>query len=177
MHILITSIDRTVRWLGAAISWCLIAMMVVQVAVVIARYVFGVGLIALQDAVIFGHGLAFLLASAWVLQRDEHVRVDVIHDRLGKDGRRAIDTVALLAFVIPACAVIGWYSFPYVINAFASLEGARQPGGLAGIFLLKGAILVFTASVALQALSSGLKRATGIRDEAWSPQHDGNRDT
>ncbi|MFN0262886.1 TRAP transporter small permease subunit [Tepidamorphus sp. 3E244] len=162
MRAFIQTIDLVNRLLGRAVSWCLIAMMLAQMGVVISRHVFGYGTVALQEAVVFGHALVFLLASAWVLQRDEHVRVDILYDRAAPGVRRIIDLAALVLFVLPVAGVIAWYGWDYAAHSFANLEGSRQPGGLGGVFLLKGAIVVFAVSVGLQGLSQTLKIIPGL---------------
>lgn len=169
------AIDRANHALGAVVSWCAVAMMLFQVIGVILRYVFGIGLITFQEAVIYGHSLLFLLAAAWVLQRNEHVRVDVIYGALSARRRRFIDLVGIVFFILPVCAVIGWISLPYVVRAWSTFEGSRQAGGLPGIFLLKTAIVVFALSVASQALSLLLKRFSGVPDPAWDGAGDDGR--
>ena len=167
MMALIRGIDALNRVLGRAVAWCALAMLLLQAAAVIARYVFSYGLIAFQDAVVYGHAMLFLLGAALLLQGNDHIRVDVIYDRLAPGTRRAIDVVALIGFVLPVACVIAWVGLPYVARAWASLEGARQPGGLPAVFLLKTCILVFAVSVGLQALAILLRLISGAPPEAW----------
>ena len=73
------AIDRLTAAVGRAVTWCLLAMVLVQVTVVLMRYVLGVGSIWLQETVIYAHAALFLLAAAWTLKEGGHVRVDVFY--------------------------------------------------------------------------------------------------
>jgi TRAP-type mannitol/chloroaromatic compound transport system permease small subunit len=70
-------IDATTAVIGRTVTWCLLAMVIVQVAVVLMRYLLGLGSIWLQETVIYAHATLFMLAAAWTLQRGGHVRVDI----------------------------------------------------------------------------------------------------
>ena len=172
MRGLVAGIERCNRLLGRGVAWLCMAVLACQAMAVCLRYVFGVGAIALQEGVVYGHALLFLCASAWVLQVNAHVRVDIVHGRLGARARRAVDALALLGFVLPTGIVIGVESWPYVARAWASLEGSRQAGGLPAVFLLKSAIIVFALSIASQALVTGLRLAFGQPADDWSAPRD-----
>ncbi len=167
MTALIATIDAFNRVMGRLVAWCALAMLLFQAAAVVLRYVFSYGLIAFQEAVVYCHAALFLLGAAYILQLNDHIRVDVIYDRLGMRARRLIDVIALALFVLPVAAVIAWTGFPYVLRAWASLEGARQPGGLPAVFLLKSCILVFAVSLALQGLAILLRVVAGAPLESW----------
>lgn len=165
-------IELANRALARAVSWCLVAMMGAQMCVVVARYVFGTGTVALQEAVVFGHALVFLLASAWVLRCNAHVRIDVVFSRLPARWQRRVNLAALIGFVLPVALVIAWYAYPYVAHAVAALEGSRQPGGLGGVYLLKAAMIVFALTVGLQALATAARLAGAGADRHWSAGND-----
>ncbi|MCB2080406.1 MAG: TRAP transporter small permease subunit [Novosphingobium sp.] len=165
-------IDRTNRLFGRAAAWCALLMMLFQGVAVLLRYVFNIGLITFQEAVIYGHALMIMLGAAYVLQLNAHVRVDVFYNAMKPAVRRAVDVAALFVFVLPVAVVIGWYSFPYVSAAWANLEGSRQPGGIPAVFALKTAILVFAVSVALQAAATALRLVSGQQPREWTPEAD-----
>ena len=81
--------DRFVRWvdglteaIGRSVSWLVLAMTAVTCLVVVLRYGFSVGSIALQESVIYLHGLVFMLGIPYALKHDAHVRVDVLYSRM-----------------------------------------------------------------------------------------------
>lgn len=173
--------DRTIelveavnRRLGRGVAWAALAMMLAQAFSVVARYVFSDGVIAVQEAVVYGHALLFLGGAAYVLQLNEHVRVDVFYAGYGTRLRRIVDIVALLVFVLPVVLVILWVSVPYIVRAWESLEGSRQAGGIPGVFLLKTAIGVFAVSVGLQAAATTLRLVRGRSAPGWDDKRSGN---
>lgn len=161
-------IDEFNRLLGLAASWCAIAMMLFQGFSVVARYVFSYGIISVQEAVVYGHALIFMGGAAFLLQLNQHVRVDVFYDMISPAKRKRIDIIALVFFVIPVVCLIGWTAYPYVARSWQVLEGSRQAGGLPAIFLLKTSILVFAVSVLLQALVTLSRILSPDGDEHWS---------
>jgi TRAP-type mannitol/chloroaromatic compound transport system permease small subunit len=164
---MIAAIETTNRALARIAAYCALLMMLAQVFSVIARYVFSYGLISVQESVIYGHAIMFLLGAAFVLRMNEHVRVDIFYDRFGLRARHMIDLVGLVLFVIPVAGLIIWVATPYVLRSWASLEGSRQAGGIPAIFLLKTAILVFGVSVFAQALATIAKIVLNQKDDPW----------
>lgn len=165
---ILDAIETVNRGLGKGASWCALAMMLFQMASVLFRYVFSYGLITFQEAVIYCHAILFLLGAAYVLQLNQHVRVDILYNLMSAKLRRTVDLVGLLFYILPVACVIGWVGFPYVARAWATLEGSRQAGGLPAIYLLKTAIVVFAASLALQALATAIRLVNGSASQAWS---------
>ena len=153
--------------LARAAAYCALLMMMAQVFSVIARYVFSYGLISIQESVIYGHSVMFLLGAAFVLRMNEHVRVDIFYDMFSPRVRHAVDLIGLVFFVVPVSVLILWVATPYVLRSWETLEGSRQAGGIPAIFLLKTAILIFAVSVMGQALALAAKLIGGHDDEAW----------
>lgn len=148
---LIDAIEKFNRGLGRIASYLAILMMLSQAFSVVARYVFSYGNVAIQETVVYGHALMFLLGAAVVLQSNQHVRVDVFFSIYSDGTRKFVNLVGLGLFVLPVMVMITWTSWPYVARAWSSMEGSRQSGGIPAIFLLKTAILVFSVSIASQA--------------------------
>jgi len=164
----VTLVDRINRALGVAAGWCALAMMLAQVFSVVARYVFGYGLIAVQEVVIYGHAIMFLLGAGFVLRENGHVRVDVFHAQYSDRTRRIVDLIGLLVFVLPVAGVILWVGVPYAARAWSTFEGSRQAGGLPVVYLLKTVIVVFAVSVAAQAAAIATRLWIGAPDAHWA---------
>ncbi len=169
MKAIIEKIETANKAIGVVASWCALAMMLFQMIAVLLRYVFSYGLITFQEAVVYCHAILFMLGAAYVLQLNEHVRVDVIYANLGRTTRRRIDIIALVFFVLPVAAVIAWFGLPYVARSWATLEASRQSGGIPAIFLLKTTIVVFAMSVGLQAICTAARLFNNDADRPWQP--------
>lgn len=175
MQAIANHIDTANRFLGKAAAWVAWAMLMFQVISVVVRYVFSLGLITFQEAVIYCHSILFLLGAAYVLQLNEHVRVDIFYGAVSPRVRKWIDGISLLFFVLPVSAVIIWVSWEYVARAWATFEGSRQAGGIPAIYLLKSTIIVFAISVGLQAIAILTRIFSGQPDPNWNSDPDATK--
>jgi TRAP-type mannitol/chloroaromatic compound transport system permease small subunit len=149
-------IDRLNEAIGRHVAWLALAMVLVQLAVVVMRYVFGVSSIFMQESIVYMHGLLFMLAAGYTLLHDGHVRVDIFYAGAAPRTKALVDLIGVVLLLVPVCAVILLYSWPYVRAAWSILEGSRETSGIPAVYLLKTAILVFTILLLLQGLSLAL---------------------
>jgi TRAP-type mannitol/chloroaromatic compound transport system permease small subunit len=150
-------IDRLNNRIGVTVAWFALAMVLIQFLVVLLRYVFGVGSLFLQESIVYLHGAMFMLGSAYTLLHNGHVRVDVFYREANPRWKAKVDFAGHVLFLVPVCVLIFVYSWPYVINSWASLEGSRETSGIPAVFLLKTVVLIFCALMILQGLAQGLK--------------------
>ncbi|MHA3914094.1 TRAP transporter small permease subunit [Halovulum sp. GXIMD14793] len=154
-------IDAINRLIGQAVRWLALLMMLVQFAIVVGRYVFGVNVIAAQESVLYMHATLFMLAAGYVLLVDGHVRVDVFYARLGSAGQRRVDIFGHLFLLIPSMLALLYWSWPTVRNSWAILEGPISVGGIKAVFLLKSLIPAFCILLLIQSLSSLIRLFAG----------------
>ena len=76
---IIRGIDSFTDITGRAVSWLTLLMVVLTVIIVVLRYYFESGSIALQESITYLHGVVFMLGIAFTLQRGGHVRVDIFY--------------------------------------------------------------------------------------------------
>jgi TRAP-type mannitol/chloroaromatic compound transport system permease small subunit len=161
-------IDRITAAIGRIATWCSLYVVVAEFAVVVLRYVLGFGSIRLQESVLYAHAGLFMLAAAWTLQIDGHVRVDVFYARGAPRARAVIDLLGAIVFLLPFAAVLFAFTLPYVERSWHILETSPQPSGLPLVYLLKTVILVFAALIGLQGLAQAIRAALIL--SAPSPQ-------
>src|SRR5687768_16390467 len=70
-------IDRFNRGIGLVAAWSVLAMVLVQFAVIVMRALFGIGSLWMQESLFYFHALLVLFTAAWTLQANGHVRVDI----------------------------------------------------------------------------------------------------
>lgn len=153
--------------IGALIRWLVLVMVLVGAYNAVARYVtryVDVGLTsnALIDLQWYLFSLVFLLGAAYALNRDVHVRVDVIYARFGEKGRAWVDLMGTLLFLIPFSGVMLWVSFPAVRNSWAIREVSPDPGGLPR-YPIKAVILVSFVLLMIQGVAQVVKKVGVIR--------------
>jgi TRAP-type mannitol/chloroaromatic compound transport system permease small subunit len=154
---LAAALETPVVAIGNLVAWCAILMVIVEFAVVLMRYVFGIGSVALQESVIYLHAATFMLACGAVLARDGHVRVDVVYGRIGARWQALVDLLGALFFVVPLAVLTFHVSLPYVARSWAILEGSRETSGLPFVYLLKTLIPAFAVLLAVQGISMALR--------------------
>ncbi|HRE60930.1 MAG TPA: TRAP transporter small permease subunit [Micropepsaceae bacterium] len=156
-------------WRRGEIYWLALLMVLVQSLIVLLRYVFGEGLIALQEAMLYMHGMLFLLAAGYTLIADGHVRVDLIYREAKPRTKAWIDFLGALFLLIPVMAVIFWLAWPYVIGSWQVLEGSRETSGIPAVFLLKSCILLFALMMWVQGIGMASRKAAELVRPAAAP--------
>lgn len=146
-------LDQINRIVGSITRWAAIAMVLIQFAIVLARYVFGTSSIAVNESVLYLHATLFMLGAGYTLMKDEHVRVDIFYAKASKTRQAFIDMFGHLFLLIPSMAVLWYWSWPSVANSWAILEGPISVGGIPASFLLKSLIPAFCFLLIVQSIS------------------------
>ena len=139
--------------IGRAVAWLILLMALNVAAAAVLRHVFGVEFIWLREAYTWMHGLVFMLGAGYTLLHDGHLRVDAVYRSRNARSKAIADLFGVIFFLIPFIAMVAWVSWPYVAAAWERFDGAREIGGLPGLFLLKTVILVFCLLVGLLGLA------------------------
>ncbi len=149
----LAAIESFIDWTGRTVSWLSLLLVLVTFIIVVLRYVFDSGSIALQEITTYLHATIFLVGMAYTLQQDAHVRVDIFYTQCTQQGKAWIDLFGALFLLLPFMLFISWVSWIYIADSWTVLEGSREAGGLPGVFLLKSLILVMTSLLSLQAFT------------------------
>jgi TRAP-type mannitol/chloroaromatic compound transport system permease small subunit len=152
-------IDRITAAVGRLAAWCSLYIVMAEFAVVVLRYALGFGSIRLQESVLYAHAGLFMLAAAWTLQIDGHVRVDIFYARGTARARAAVNLLGALVFLLPFAAVLFALTLPYVERSWHIFETSPQPSGLPLVYLLKTVILLFAALIGLQGVAQAIRAA------------------
>lgn len=150
-------IDAVNEWIGRAIAWLALAMVLIQVIVVVMRYVFGLSVLQMQESIWYMHAIVFLVAGGYTLLHNGHVRVDILYGNVGPVAKARIDLFGVIFILLPVCVMVWWVSWPYVMAAWAVREGSVEVSGIQGVYLLKTCMLIFSGSLAIQGVSLAIK--------------------
>lgn len=155
-------LDRFSELLGKGTSWLTLCMVLVTFIVVVLRYVFGMGLIWLQESVVWMHAFVFMVGAAYTLQQEEHVRVDIFYRDMSATRRAWVDVLGVVVFLLPLCVFLAWKAVDFAAVSWRLQEASRESGGLPypWLPLLKSILVVMPVMVALQGLAlflSGVK--------------------
>lgn len=162
---------------GRLVAWLVLAMTLLVTYDVAMRYLFESGSVALQELEWHLFALLFLLGAAYTHKHDGHVRVDIIYQsRFFNVRRRAwVDLIGSLIFLLPFCVLIIQASWPFVINAYDFGETSPDPGGLPYRYLLKAAIPLGFALLALQGVAAAISSLQILMGSA--PRGEANSET
>lgn len=156
-------LENTIAGVGRFVAWLTLAMVAVTFGVVVLRYGFSLGWIWLQEVVTYLHATVFMLAAAWTLQDDGHVRVDVFYRTLTARGRAWVDLGGIGLLLLPLCLFLIVVGFDYVGRAWQVMEGSREAGGLPAVYLLKSLILLLPILLLGQALCTARRAVLALR--------------
>lgn len=163
------AIDRAIAAIGRAATWCCLYVVVVEFAVVVMRYAFGIGSIKLQEFAVYAHAGIFMLAAAWTLQVGGHVRVDIFYAPAKPRTRALIDLIGAVVFLLPFAAVLVLLSVPYVERSWAIFERSREASGLPFVYLLKALIPLFALLIGLQGVVQAIRTALVLSEPRQQP--------
>lgn len=170
MRALQRQLDNLAEWTGRIAAWLALGLVLVTFTVVVLRYGFSfnaftfdvlgrsfeIRLITLQESALYLHASLFLLAAAYTLKQDAHVRVDIFYRRFNSEARAWVDLSGALFLLLPFCLFLLWVSWEYVETAWTLREGSPEAGGLPYVYLLKTLMPVSAILITLQGLSQVL---------------------
>lgn len=163
-------VESIVHWLGRSVAWLCLLMVLVTVLVVALRYFAGLGWIWMQESVTWMHAMVFMLAAAYTLSLDEHVRVDIFYRRLRPRQRVWVDSVGVILLLLPTCIWIFSSALDYVGSSWAVHEASGESGGLPGLYLLKTVILITPVLLALEGIAFVTLRWLKLQEQTRQPE-------
>ena len=163
MIVLAGRIDRLNTAIGRAAAWLALAVVLLQFALVVARYAFALGSIWLSETVIYLHALLFMCAAAWTLRAGGHVRVDIFYAHATARTQALVDLGGAALLLLPFALVLLWLSVPYVARSWSILERSQEASGLPLVYALKTVIVVFAVQMALQGVSQAIHALASLR--------------
>ena len=150
-------LDRLSQVTGEAVSWLTLFMVIVTCIVVVLRYVFDLGWIWLQESVTWMHSTVFMIGAAYTLQREEHVRVDILYRNMSVHKQAWVNLLGTLFLLLPTTLLILFSSLEYVSSSWRYQEVSQEAGGLPALYLLKAMIPLAASLLSLQGLALGLR--------------------
>ena len=118
----------------------------------------------MQEAVMYMHGIVFMLGIPYTLKHRDHVRVDIIHQKLSTKGKAYIDTFGTLVLLFPVSIFLFLSSLDYVAFSWSVNESSAMPGGLPGVFIIKTLIPVMAILLFLQGIADLLRNVIILVD-------------
>ena len=155
-------IDSLNEFLCKIVSWFTLTMVLLTFLIVVLRYGFNLGWIAMQESVMYLHAMVFLLGAAHTLRVNEHVRVDIFYRRFSPKKQVKVDIFGGLLLLMPVNIFIFMVSFEYVMRSWRVMETSQEAGGMPAVFLLKTLILIFPLTMLLQGIAEVVRNVARL---------------
>lgn len=154
---IVRRIDRFTEASGRLLAWCSLFMAAITTVVVVLRYGFSTGAIALQESISYLHGCLFMLGVAYALKSGAHVRVDIFYRDFTPRQQAWVNALGGILFLLPLCVVVVAVSAGYVADAWAIRESSPEPGGIPYLYLLKTLLPLMAVNLALAGIADILR--------------------
>lgn len=155
------ALDHIVLRVGRTASWLWLLLMLVILCNVVLRYSFGEGRIELEELQWHLYAVGFLTALSFAVVTDDHIRVDLVHERLSLRTQAWVELYGTLLLLLPFLILVLIYALPFVLYAFLAGEVSQAPGGLPYRWLIKAALPLGFILLVMAAMAR-LSRATAL---------------
>ena len=168
-------LDRFVYAVGEVFHWIWIVLVAVIIVNVILRYVFSRGMIELEELQWYLYAVGWLIGLSYTFISDDHVRVDVLHEKLSYRGKLWFELGGLLLLFLPFVLFVVIYAVPFVELSWVTNERSTSANGLPARWLVKGFLLFSFVLLALAGIARLLRVVASILHGAPAASSSGAR--
>lgn len=163
----LSGVDAISSFAGRLVSWLILALTVMICLEIASRSLLGAAHTWVFDMSYMLYGAVLLMAGAYALAKDAHVRGDILYGALPPRGQASIDLVLYPVLFIPGVIALTLAGYDYAEAAWTSGEtSALSPGG-PPVWPLRMAIPIAGALLLLQGATEMLRAVICLRTGAW----------
>ena len=151
------AIDRLNEFIGKWIGWLILVSILISAANAVIRKAFNMSSNAWLEAQWYLFGAAFLLAAAYTLKQNEHIRIDIVYGMFSRRIQHWIDLLGHIFFLMPFVVLMIVYFLEYVELSFRTKEVSTNAGGLI-LWPAKSLLLIGFFLLGLQGISEIIKK-------------------
>ena len=167
MQKLLLFIDRVSTWVGQAFSWFIVALTLLISWEVFSRYALNQPHAWAFDVMIMFYGTLFMMAGAYTLSKNGHVRGDVLYSFFKPRTQATIDLVLYVLFFIPGVIALCWAGYTYAAESWAINEHSNITADGPPIYPFKTIIPIAGVILLLQGLVEIVRCAVCIKQGEW----------
>ena len=131
MEKFLQGVDRLSAGVGKAFAWCIVVLIVAVCYEVFVRYVLHAPTSWAYDLSYILYGALFMMAGAYTLSRNAHVRGDIFYRLFPPRGQATIDLILYLTFFLPGVLALIWIGVPYALQSWGYGEvSVYSPAGI-----------------------------------------------
>ncbi len=170
-------VDSLSAWMGKMFAWCIVLLTFATVFEVFVRYVLNAPTSWAFDMAVQMYGALFMMAGAYTLSRDGHVRGDVIHRLLPIKYRASLDLTLYILFLMPGCVALVYYGYEFASDSWRYKEVSWSSPARTQIYFFKTIIPLAGFLVLLQGIAEAYRCVICIRTGAWPARLDDVEET
>jgi TRAP-type mannitol/chloroaromatic compound transport system permease small subunit len=160
--------SEAIDWLNEKIGYVCNLMVllacVVSAGNAMVRYAFDYSSNSFLEAQWYMFAILVMFGAAYTFKRNEHVRVEIFYLFLSERGQLWLDLIGTVVFLIPACLLLAYLSWPFFYQAYAVNEVSMNAGGLVR-WPIKFVLPAGFVMLALQGASEAIKRIAALQGQ------------
>ena len=156
------AIDRLNEKIGYICNLLVLISCLVSAGNAMIRYAFSYSSNGWLEAQWYMFAILVMFGASYTFKRNEHVRVEILYLMLSERGQLILDLIGTLCFLIPACLLLAYLSWPFFHQAYAVGEMSGNAGGLLR-WPIKLVVPVGFVFLALQGVSEVIKRIAALQ--------------
>jgi TRAP-type mannitol/chloroaromatic compound transport system permease small subunit len=164
---LLYAIDGISTWFGKLAAWLIIALMTVVCVEVFKRYYLNAPTAWIFDAENMFYGTLFMLAGAYTLAQNAHVRGDFLYSSMRPRTQALLDLVLYFVFFIPGIAALIYAGYDYASDSWRILEHSTVTSEGPPIYHFKTVIPIAGALVMLQGVAEIIRCVICLKTGEW----------
>lgn len=160
-------VDSLSVWVGKCFAWCVVVLTFATCYEVFVRYVLNAPTVWAFDMSVQMYGALFVMAGAYALAQDAHVRGDVLYRLMSQRTQASIDLVLYILFLLPAVFALTWYGYGFAADSWFYKEVSWSSPARIQIYFFKTLIPVAGVLIMLQGVAESIRCIMCIRDGYW----------
>ena len=164
---LLHAIDGISTWVGKLAAWLIIALMAVVCVEVFKRYILNAPTAWIFDAENMLYGTLFMLAGAYTLAQNAHVRGDFLYSSMRPRMQAWLDLVLYIVFFIPGIAALIYAGYHYAGDSWRIDEHSNVTADGPPVYHFKSVIPIAGALVMLQGFAEIVRCIVCLRTGEW----------
>jgi TRAP-type mannitol/chloroaromatic compound transport system permease small subunit len=161
------TVDGITTWVGKAAAWLVVALMAMVCLEVVKRYLLNMPTAWVFDASNMLYGSLFMLAGAYTLAQNSHVRGDFFYSSMRPRTQASFDLVLYIVFFLPGIAALLYAGYHYAELSWRIQEHSTVTADGPPIYPFKTVIPVAGAFVMLQGVAEIVRCVVCLRTGAW----------
>lgn len=173
MQKVLLTIDKVSTFVGHTFSWLIISLTFMITWEVVSRYAFDNPHPWAFDVMIMMYGSLFMMAGAYTLSKNGHVRGDVLYGFFSPRVQASLDLLLYFLFFIPGVFALAWAGYNFAGDSWAINEHSNVTADGPPVYPFKMVLPLAGAFLLLQGAVEIVRCVICIRDGEWpSREHD-----